>query len=104
MLNINDIKLACTADTTVFTNHARERMRERNIRYVDIASSIADGVIIEQYEDDKPYPSCLILGYSEKKPLHVVLSLDRGILWVITTYTPTLAKWEEGYKIRKVVS
>jgi len=98
---MEEIKLACTEYTTIFTDHARERMKERNIKYDDIVSSINNGEIIEQYEGDKPYPSCLILGYSDNKPLHIVLSLNNGIIWIITTYIPTLEKWEEGYKIRK---
>lgn len=103
MLNINDIKLACTDDTIIITDHARERMKERNIRYDDIIASIMCGEIIEQYESDKPYPSCLILGYSDRIPFHIVLSLDAGIIWIITAYIPTLAKWDSGFKTRKVV-
>ena len=102
MLNIEDIKLACTDDTIVLTDHVRERMKERNIKYDDVIFSIFNGEIIEQYENDKPYPSCLIFSNGEC-PLHVVASLNRGIIWIITTYVPTLDKWEIGYKIRKAV-
>jgi len=104
MLSMDEIKPACTADTMVFTDHVRERMRERGIKYGDIESAIKNGEIIEQYVDDKPYPGCLILGYSNENPLHVVASLDHNTLWIITAYTPTLAKWEEGYKTRKAAS
>jgi hypothetical protein len=94
---------ACTLDTVVFTGHVRKRMKERDINYDDVVLAITNGEIIEQYQDDKPYPSCLILGYSGKEPIHVCLSLDNGVIWMITTYIPTLDKWEEGFKIRKVV-
>ena len=104
MLKIDAIKHACAIDTTAFTAHARKRMKERNIKYENIASSVDNGEIIEQYIDDKPFPSCLILGFSNNEPLHVVLSLNNGILWIITTYTPTLEKWENDFKTRKVVS
>ena len=102
MLDIKHIKLACTDDTIVLTDHAMERMKERNIKYDDVVFSILNGEIIEQYENDKPYPSCLILGNGEY-PLHVVVSLNKGIIWIITTYVPTLDKWETGYKVRKAV-
>jgi len=101
LLNIEAIKLACTDDTIIITEHARERMKERNIRYDDIISSIMCGEIIEQYEDDKPYPSCLILGCESINPLHIVLSFDAGAIWVITAYVPTPEKWNLGFKTRK---
>ncbi|MFG6337693.1 MAG: DUF4258 domain-containing protein [Lachnospiraceae bacterium] len=33
----------------------------------DIIFCIHEGEIIEQYPDDYPYPSCLILGFTMKK-------------------------------------
>jgi len=98
------IRAACTLDAVVFTNHARERMGARSIKYEDIASSLSNGRIIEQYVDDMPFPSCLVLGYSNDKPLHVVVSLNNGMLWIITTYSPSRAKWNADYMTRKVVN
>ncbi|MCL2366577.1 MAG: DUF4258 domain-containing protein [Oscillospiraceae bacterium] len=65
--------------------------------------AITNGEIIEQYRDDYPYPSCLILGatVSNKQHLHVVCGVSNGRLWIITTYYPDLGKWEADYKTRK---
>ena len=58
---------------------------------------IASGVIIEEYPDDYPYPSCLILGYTDgKQPLHVVISISDGIskiLNIIIAYIPSTEKF-----------
>jgi hypothetical protein len=62
------------------------------------------GEIIEQYPDDYPYPSVLILGYSDGKPLHVVTGVGGEKVWLITAYFPTLAQWENDYKTRKAVN
>jgi len=103
MLDLKDIIPACTLDTMVYTKHVRKRMHERNIKHEDMVLAICNGEIIEQYLDDKPNPSCLILGFSGDIPVHIVLSLNNGIIWMITTYVPTLEKWEADYKTRKVV-
>ena len=103
MLDIEAIKSACTDDTMIITEHALERMKERNIIVDDISACIMQGEIIEQYPTDKPYLSCLIFRNGTKSPLHVVLSLNNGIIWIITAYVPTLDKWEDDYKTRKAV-
>ena len=46
----------------VWTEHVALRLRERGIKRANVISCIQDGAIIEQYPDDMPFPSCLILG------------------------------------------
>ena len=105
MILVKDIKSLCHDDTIVITVHARERMKKRNISYDYLVLALSNGEIIEQYEDDNPYPSCLVLGYtSDNRPLHVVISIGSGVIWGITTYYPTLDKWEDDYKTRKAVT
>ena len=55
------------------TNHAAERFRQRGISVRDIHNAINGGEIIEQYPDDYPYPSCLILGENlQGEKIHAV--------------------------------
>ena len=50
------------------------RLFQRNISQKDVKNAIINGEIIESYDSDYPYPSCLIYGVSiENKILHVVL-------------------------------
>ena len=56
------------------------------------------GEIIESYENDKPYPSFLILYTIEKRPIHVVFAYDDNEnIVVITTYIPHNTKWENDF-------
>ena len=97
------IKPLCNDINIVLTVHVDEMMNKRNALYSDMVVAISNGEIIAQYEDDKPYPSCLILGYTvDKRPLHIVVSVDNDAMWVITTYYPTRDRWELDYKTRKV--
>lgn len=58
--------------------------------------------IIEQYPDDNPSPSVLILGRTNhEKSIHVVCApTDIGLV-VITAYNPSSENWELNWKTRK---
>ncbi len=63
---------------------------------------IMQGEIIKQYEDDKPFPSCLLLGMSiNGKYLHVVVASDNINLHIIMAYYPSIDEWEPDFKTRK---
>ncbi len=77
--------------------------RKRSISYNDIISCIMNGIIIEEYPDDYPFPSALILEIKDNNPLHVVAGMSDEYLWVITAYRPDKEKWENDYKKRKEI-
>lgn len=84
------------------TNHARKRLSEREITISDIVNGIKTGEIIKQYNDDKPLPSCLILGISVKdKSLHIVVSRDDNYIYLIAAYFPDPEQWETDFKTRR---
>ena len=73
-LNINDLRTLCKLENIEITLHAAKRLEQRGITTSDILSCISTGKIIEEYPNDYPFPSCLILGLSiNKQYLHVVV-------------------------------
>ena len=44
-------------------------MAARGIREEDVARVISEGKEIENYPEDKPYPSRLLLGWVEDRPI-----------------------------------
>ena len=101
-MDIAAYKKLCHDETIVMTRHARQRLVERNITLDDIEQTILSGKIIEEYPNDTPFPSCLILGQTANHaPLHVVASNDSEFLYLITAYRPDLQKWSEDFSIRK---
>jgi hypothetical protein len=104
MLNILHIrKIVSNSDNVFLTAHSIERITERGLKYEDIISAINSGEIIEQYPEDFPNPSCLILGINCKNEyIHIVCGTDDEYLWIITAYYPDEDKWENDYKTRKV--
>jgi hypothetical protein len=102
MLDVKDIKSLYADEGVVLTDHFMERIRGRDIKIPDVEIIIDNGEIIEQYSDSYPHPSALMLGYvNEDVPIHVVVGIGKGFLWLITAYYPTLEKWEPDYKTRK---
>ena len=102
-IELSQIQSLTTESKIMWTEHVATRLRERGIKRVDVIECIKNGEIIEQYPDDTPFPSCLILGNCEAgEPLHIVVGLNIGTLCcIITAYRPNLDKWESDFKTRK---
>lgn len=101
-LTINMLQSLCSDSTIAITKHAKNRLIERGVTLDDIISSVVSGEIIKQYEDDKPFPSCLILGKDTNgNPIHIVTSTDTEYLYLITAYYPDCSEWEADLKTRR---
>ena len=102
MIEIAKLQQLCNPKNIVLTEHARQRLVERKISIQDILRAITTGKIIKQYEDDKPFASCLVLGIAtNQKPLHLVLSHDEEFIYLITAYYPNASQWETDWETRK---
>ena len=102
MLNINDLSNLCNDKNIAIKQHSKKRFFERAISVEDIKNGIQSGEIIEQYENDKPFPSCLLLGKTNQdKYIHIVASIDTEFLYIITAYYPDENEWEIDLKTRK---
>ncbi len=101
-VNIEDIKKFIKEQKIRWTNHVLVRLFQRNITQEDIENVLLNGEIIEEYEDDYPYPSCLVYGVNlNNEVIHVVCGLNKEELWIITAYYPDNIKWHDDLKTRK---
>lgn len=102
MIDIEKLQQYFENDTVFITEHAAERFRQRGIKISDIKCAITNGEIIEQYPDDYPFPSCLILGNERTgKKIHVCISDEGTASRIITAYYPDVTKWSKDMKTRK---
>lgn len=87
----------------IFSHHARVRMFERRISAEVVAAVVAEGEVIARYDDDRPYPSRLVLGYDDVRPLHVLVAENApaGEAVVVTVYEPGADHWHHGWRERK---
>lgn len=87
----------------IFRVHAIQRMFERWIGENDVRYVLETGEVIEDYPNDTPYPSRLVLGWHGSRPIHVVAaenSVEQQTI-VITAYEPNLITWEPDFKRRR---
>lgn len=85
------------------TDHADEEASNDRIILMEVFDTISSGEIIEQYPDDKPYPSCLIFSRLKgEDPIHTVWAFNQTTQSsvLITIYRPDPQKWIGG-KIRR---
>ena len=102
LFNIVELQKLCNDESIAITKHVRQRLIERSITIADVQNAIRTGETIKQYEDDKPFPSCLLLGKTEQDSfIHVVVSVDAKYLYIITAYYPNENEWESDLKTRK---
>ena len=60
------------------------------------------GDVIEDYSADRPIPTFLMMGWEDKRPIHVVLALEsNGQVAVITAYEPSLDVFESDFRTRR---
>ncbi|MEA1894613.1 MAG: DUF4258 domain-containing protein [Euryarchaeota archaeon] len=78
--------------------HAKNEMslKEDDISEKELIESMLGGEVIENYTDDKPFPSCLVFGRTDEgRPIHVVCaySKEEDVAIIITTYEPDVIRW-----------
>ncbi len=93
-------KLDCK--TKKFSRHAIQKMFQRNITKSEIDNVIKTGKVIKEYPKDSPFPSYLLLGFSEERPLHIVIAFNKSeyICIIVTVYEPDPKIWKDNFTRR----
>jgi len=102
-MNIEELRYAIKSGNFEWRKHILVRLAERNITQDMILEVILSGEVIEDYSQDRPFPSCLIFKMIEETPYHVVVGFDLEYkkAYIITAYKPTLDKFEPDFKKRR---
>lgn len=104
MIQLADIIGAIQRDNVRISDHADEEAVADRLKLDDIYVSVEHGEIIKQYPDDKPYPSCLVLGKTNTgEPVHSVWAYNGSTRWtvLVTVYRPDPALWIDWRERRK---
>jgi hypothetical protein len=102
-MKLNFIQDAVEKGNLEWNKHALARALERKINRDEVKQVLTVGEIIESYESDRPLPSCLILGWTDKKPCHVVVAYNEQLnyCYIITVYIPDDEHFYQDFKTRK---
>jgi len=96
IMEIIDIIEAINAHRIRITDHADEEAESDQLTFDEIYFTVANGEVIEDYPDDRPYPSCLIYGNTfGGDPVHSVWAFNNENKWavLITAYRPDPNRW-----------
>jgi len=101
-MTVEDIARYLEETPLHWTDHIQKRLAQRDIRKNDVKTALKNGEIIEQYPNDYPFPSCLVLGHDAAgRALHVVCGSSGVDLRLITTYLPNPFEWTEDFRQRR---
>lgn len=102
-LNHEQLKDIIQKNRIEWSAHALSRMLEKGISRASVKYIIANGEMIENYTDDKPFPSGLFHGPWEDMILHVVIAYDAASqkIFVITAYWPDEEHFESDFRTRR---
>ncbi len=95
-MDINALKAAILCEHVKISLHAGEEAANDELTLDSILLSGLQGEVIEDYPSDKPYPSCLILGFaSSALPIHSVWAYNPSsqMAILITVYKPDPRRW-----------
>ena len=102
-MTLEDLVDAIRHDRIRITDHADEEAQADHLSFDEVFISVYQGEIIEDYPDDKPYPSCLVYGETFKRePVHSVWAYNQANRWavLITVYRPDPGRWIDWRKRR----
>ena len=103
-MDINRILEAIRSNRIRISDHADEEAQADKLKFDGIFFAVLAGEIIEDYPDDKPYPSCLVFGKAfNGDPIHTVWAYNPASRWavLITVYRPDPDLWIDWRKRRK---
>ena len=104
-MEIEEIKNAIISSRLRITDHADEEAQNDGFEFDEIYFSVMHGEIIEEYLNDKPFPSCLVLGKSfSGKSIHSVWGFNEENNWavLITVYAPDPNRWVDFRKRKNI--
>ncbi len=102
-MELADIIEAIQAGRVRITDHAYEEANADRLKFDEIYFSALHGVVIEEYQDDSPYPCSLIFGQTfGGDVVHSVWAYNEKKRWavLITVYRPDPNLWIDC-KVRK---
>lgn len=100
-ITLEEIHRLCQLDAIRWTDHVAKRMLKRQIFPEEVIDTLMQGIIIEDYPDDYPFPSCLVFAANVNgRPLHVVCSIGEEMLYIITAYQPDSTRWDASFQKR----
>lgn len=96
-MNLEEIKTKVKNNSYVYTLHAEVERKSDDLTFYQIEDAIIAGEILEEYPDTGRGESCLIVGFSENIPIHIVCGWRGDKIAIITVYVPKPPKFKDPW-------
>ncbi|MDZ7761562.1 MAG: DUF4258 domain-containing protein [Desulfovermiculus sp.] len=99
-MDIESIKAKVQRDQYVYSLHADIERKADDLTLQEVETALLNGEILEQYADTGRGESCLIVGFSNVIPIHIICGWRGERLSIVTVYVPKPPKfidpWTRG--------
>lgn len=85
----------------VYTLHAEIERKADDLTFYQIENALLDGEVLDAHPDLGLGESCLVLGFSENIPIHIVCGWRGEKVAIITVYVPKPPKFIDPWTRRK---
>lgn len=96
-MHVEEVKAAVRAEEYAYSLHADLERRFDELTLAQIETAPLSGIILEQYPDTGRGESCLILGFSAERPIHIVCGWRGKKIVLITVYVPQPPKFVDPW-------
>jgi hypothetical protein len=100
-LDIPPLRTAVAQDRYVITQHAKQRMGQRQVTDQDIKRVVVTGDVIEQHPKARPFPKALFMAKHKGEPLYVSCAFDGRTAYIITVHWYDPSVWIDPWTRRK---
>ena len=94
-MDIEEIKRRVRSGAFIFSTHADQEAADEAIDIAEVRSALLNGELLESYPDTGRGESCLVLGFVDRRPIHVVCGWRREAVLIITVYIPRPPRFED---------
>lgn len=99
-MDIATIQSKIRSNDYVYSQHADIERKADNLTLFQVEKALLNGEILEQYPDTGRGESCLVVGFSNELPIHIVCGWFGEKIVLITVYIPCPPKfldpWTRG--------
>ncbi len=96
-MDIEDIKSSVRIGDFRLSLHAEIEATNENLEIMQIVRAILNSQMLEEYPNTGRGESCLLVGFADSIPIHVVCGFRGNAVIVITVYTPGLPKFVDPW-------
>jgi len=100
-MDLEEIKAKIRANQYSYTHHAELERRADELKFTEIEEALLDGKILEHYPDTGRGESCLIVGFANDLPIHIVCGWRGNKVALITVYIPRPPKFLDPWTRRE---